>query len=91
MRYLPVNPKLIEALKTQLQLKGWLLKGQDAGQAHLVGWGYVLKWQKAIDNESTSSLWLHYKEVQGKAEAQLEMTPEAYTEISEMVNRLEEQ
>lgn len=90
MRYLPLNPQLIESLKEQLQLKGWLLKGQDAGQAHLVGWGYILKWQKEMD-DALISLWLHYKEVQGKAEAQLEMSPEAYTEISEMVKRLEEQ
>ncbi|MDG6774289.1 hypothetical protein QCB45_08080 [Thiomicrorhabdus sp. ZW0627] len=85
MRYITLAPELAEPFKTALQNHGWQLKGQDAGQAHLVGWGYVMHWSKQEER-----IHLHYKEVQGKAEAQLEMTPSAFNEIQAIVDQLHE-
>lgn len=83
MRFMSLNPALAEPLKQVLPSHDWELQGQDAGQAHLVGWGYVMRWSKL-----NHSVWLHYKEIQGKAEAQLEMTPGAFTEIHTIVTDL---
>ena len=63
--------------------QGWQLVAQDAGQVHLLGWGYVLHWQK-----QGVSVWLHYQEVQGQAEAQLQVESAALEAIQTKVNAL---
>ncbi|MEA3404649.1 MAG: hypothetical protein U9R28_02800 [Pseudomonadota bacterium] len=83
MRYQIIDPKHAEAFKKQLTLNNWVMVKQDAGQTHLVGWGYMIEWQK--NQESVS---LHYKDQQGKAEAQLEMTPSAWAEVQNILKKL---
>lgn len=66
-----------------LQEQGWLLRAQDAGQVHLLGWGYVQHWEK-----QGVSLWLHYQEIQGRSEAQLQIEPAASESIQTLVEAL---
>lgn len=83
MRYQTLDPKLAEPLKKRLAENHWVMVKQDAGQTHLVGWGYMIEWQK-----NHELICLHYKDQQGRAEAQLEMTPTAWTEVQTILKSL---
>jgi len=83
MHFHIIDPSQADAFQKQLKLHDWLITKQDAGQTHLVGWGYMIEWQKGEQR-----VCLHYKDQQGKAEAQLEMTPQAWPEIEKIVKTL---
>lgn len=83
MRFYALNPNIVDAFQASMLNSGWTISKQDAGQAHLVGWGYMIQWHK-----QQQSVQLHFKDVQGQAEAQLEMTPDAWPEIEQIIQTL---
>lgn len=80
-----LNPSICDALKQSLLSEQWLITHQDAGQTHLVGWGYEITWQK-----SAGSVTLRYFDKQGVATAFLEINQEALSEIQTLVDELNE-
>ena len=70
----------------QLMLENlWQITHQDAGQTHLVGWGYEIHW--ALDNQKTI---LRYSEKQGVGIALLEFSDSAAPQINRLLNQLNE-
>lgn len=85
MQILEIPAKQCELFK-QLMLKNqWQITHQDAGQTHLVGWGYEIHWglasQKAI---------LRYSDQQGIASAILEFSDSATSKIHQLLNQIDE-
>lgn len=83
MKLLTLDPLLSEPLKQKMLLNHWIVSHQDAGQTHLVGWGYEITWQKA-----QSFVTLRYFDKQGIAEAFLEVSQEAVEEMQRLVRDL---
>ena len=83
MEHLTLNPALCELFKQQMLTNQWIISHQDAGQTHLVGWGYEMTWQK-----SQALVTLRYFDRQGVADAFLEMSPEVFSEIQNLVTEL---
>ncbi|VAW46866.1 hypothetical protein MNBD_GAMMA04-1087 [hydrothermal vent metagenome] len=83
MKLLTLNPLLSESFKQKMLLNEWSISHQDAGQTHLVGWGYEITWQKG-----GSSVTLRYFDKQGIAEAFLEVTQEAVDEMQQLLSNL---
>lgn len=83
MHYQPLAPHLSERFQQKMQHLGWSVIKQDAGQAHIVGWGYRIEWQK-----SGQSVYLEYRDIQGKAQAQLAVSPGAWPEINTLLKTL---
>ncbi len=84
MELLTLNPQLCESFKQRMLTHQWVISHQDAGQTHLVGWGYEITWQK-----SPSSVTLRYFDKQGVATAFLETSQDAVSEIKALLNELE--
>ena len=84
MKLLTLDPALSESFKQRMALNQWVITHQDAGQTHLVGWGYEITWQK-----SKSSVTLRYFDKQGVATAFLETEQGAVPEIQALLNELE--
>ena len=78
-----LDPKLAEMFKNEMLKTGWQVTKQDAGQTHIVGWGYAIEWAK-----SSQIVSLQYQEIQGHAEAQLQISPDALTDINTMIDTL---
>lgn len=76
MQYLTLDPNLCDGLRDYMQQNGWNITHQDVGQTELCGYGYVIKWQK-----EDSKVMLQYEDRQGKAQANLELSPAARPEI----------
>ncbi len=83
MKLLTLDPLLSEPLKQKMLLNQWTVCHQDAGQTHLVGWGYEITWQK-----ERRSVTLRYFDKQGIAEAFLEVSQEAIEEMQQLVSDL---
>lgn len=83
MKLLTLDPLLSEPLKQKMLLNQWIVSHQDAGQTHLVGWGYEITWKK-----SQSSVTLRYFDKQGVANAFLEVSQEAEQEMQRLVRDL---
>jgi hypothetical protein len=80
MNTITIQPKYAESFKKQMLESGWTITKQDAGQIHIVGWGYMIEWQKG-----SHRVCLHYKDLQGIAEARLEITPDAFKTIQNLL------
>jgi hypothetical protein len=76
MQYISLNPDLCDNLRDQMQQNGWQITHQDVGQTELCGYGYIIKWQK-----DDAKVILNYEDHQGKAQANLELSPSARAEI----------
>ena len=83
MEHLSLNPDLPESFKQKMLEKQWVIIHQDAGQTHLVGWGYEIRWQKA-----ESMVILRYSNKQGVGTALLEMSHNVFAEIQALVSEL---
>ncbi|WP_178862647.1 hypothetical protein [Thiomicrorhabdus cannonii] len=83
MRYLPFSPKACDALRTKLAELGWPIVHQDVGQTELVGYGYVIVWQK-----EDAKITLHYNDRQGVAQAQVELNDPAWSVLQPVVEAL---
>jgi len=81
MTYVDLNAVLADRLQTVMLAEGWTVLNKEAGQVHILGWGYTIQWQKA--NETVT---LNYKELQGKAQAQLLVSSGALPEIQTFIN-----
>ncbi|MCF6253710.1 MAG: hypothetical protein L3J38_03070 [Thiomicrorhabdus sp.] len=84
MKLLTLDPQLCELFKKSMLAHQWVISHQDAGQTHLVGWGYEITWQK-----SHSSITLRYFDKQGVATAFLETSQDAVSEIQTLLHELE--
>jgi len=84
MKLLTLDPQFCEEFKQSMLVNQWIISHQDAGQTHLVGWGYEITWQK-----SKSSVTLRYFDKQGVATAFLETEQGAVPEIQALLNELE--
>ena len=80
MKCFEFNPAEAEDFKNQLQIDGWSIIHQDAGQTHLVGWGYEITWAKAAEKVT-----LRYSDKQGQATAILEMTDAVFVDMKNRV------
>ncbi|BBP47095.1 hypothetical protein THMIRHAS_24680 [Thiosulfatimonas sediminis] len=76
MQYLSIDPEKCDGLRDFMQLKGWQLTHQDVGQTELCGYGYVIKWEK-----DGAKVLLQYEDRQGKAMANIELSPSARSDI----------
>jgi len=85
MEYFEINPDLCELFKAQILAQHWQIRHQDAGQTHLVGWGYEVTWQK--DNDLAI---LRYSDKQGVASAMIEVSKNALPEIQALLKELNE-
>lgn len=83
MEHLQLNPILTEKFKQQMLLNDWLITHQDAGQTHLVGWGYEIFWQKA-----EKIVILRYTNKQDSELALLEMSIHAIAEIQVLIGSI---
>lgn len=85
MQVVDIPAKQCECFK-QLMLKNhWQITHQDAGQTHLVGWGYEIHW--ALGRQKTI---LRYSDKQGIATATLEFSDSATAQIEELLNQMNE-
>ncbi len=85
MQILEIPAKQCESYK-QLMLENlWQITHQDAGQTHLVGWGYEVHW--SLDSQKVI---LRYSDKQGIATALLEFSDSAISQIHDMLNQLNE-
>jgi hypothetical protein len=84
MKLLTLDPQLCELFKQSMLIHQWVISHQDAGQTHLVGWGYEITWQK-----SQSSITLRYFDKQGVATAFLEISQDAVPDIQVLLSELE--
>lgn len=83
MRYQTLPANLSEPFMQLMQQHGWVIDKQDAGQAHIVGWGYRVEWLK-----SDNRVCLDYRDIQGHAEAQISISPDAWPEIDNLLKTL---
>ena len=85
MEYLEINPILCELFKAEMLSKHWEICHQDAGQTHLVGWGYEITWHK-----SNELVILRYSDKQGVASALIEVSKNSLSEIQALLKDLNE-
>lgn len=85
MQHFTLNPCLCESFKQQMLTKHWQISHQDAGQTHLVGWGYEITWQKAA-----YLVTLRYSDKQGIATALLEISDGALPDMTQLIDTLNE-
>ncbi|WP_319380634.1 hypothetical protein [Thiomicrorhabdus sp.] len=83
LQHIRLDPDLCEDLRRDLNAGGWLITHQDVGQTELVGYGYVIRWEK-----NGRKVILNYADRQGAAEANLEISQEALAEIQALIARL---
>ncbi|MCF6345937.1 MAG: hypothetical protein L3J00_05645 [Thiomicrorhabdus sp.] len=83
MELITLNPSLCDAFKESMLSNQWHISHQDAGQTHLVGWGYEITWQK-----SSGSVTLRYFDKQGVASVFLEVSQEALSETQALIDQL---
>lgn len=85
IKQIEVPAEQAERFKCFMHDNKWAVVHQDAGQAHLVGWGYEITWQK-VDQRVT----LRYFDKQGMATALLEVSDSASADMSQWVASLDE-
>lgn len=83
MRYQPFAAHACETLRSRLAELGWPVIHQDVGQTELVGYGYVIVWQK-----DDAKITLHYSDRQGVAQAQVEMNDPACSLLQPLLDSL---
>jgi len=83
MHFITIDPTQAESLQKRMLEAGWLISKQDAGQIHILGWGYMIEWHK-----ENNRVCLHYKELQGIADARLEIPSDALQTIQNLINKL---
>ena len=80
MTHLDLDPKLADSLQKAMANQGWQVVKKEAGQVHILGWGYTIQWQK-----DALTVILHYKELQTKIDARLELSSGALAEIQTLI------
>jgi len=91
MKCFSFTPAFSEDFKVSMAEAGWQLIHQDAGQTHLVGWGYVMTWSNPtqdVADVASEQVTLRYTDQQGQAEAILEVTDAALTPVQNLLTRL---
>jgi len=83
MKHCEIKANLCELFKKAMQNNDWQITHQDVGQTELVGYGYVVIWEK-----NAAKVILHYADRQGIAQANLEMTENAFEEITTLIESL---
>jgi len=83
MKHIELNASLCEPFKKRMNEAEWNITHQDVGQTELVGYGYVIVWEKSGDK-----VVLHYSDRQGIAQANLEVTSNIIDTISEQIKSL---
>lgn len=83
MKHLDIPASKCEAFKKVMHNASWVITHQDVGQTELVGYGYIVIWQK-----EEAKVILHYSDRQGIAQAKLEVTSNCSEEISHYINQL---
>ncbi|WP_319558283.1 hypothetical protein [Thiomicrorhabdus sp.] len=83
LQHIRLDPALCEDLRQDLNADGWQIVHQDVGQTELVGYGYVIQWQK-----DGHKVVLHYADRQGQAEANLEVSKEVLPVIQAKIAEL---
>jgi hypothetical protein len=85
MQVIEVPAKKCELFKQLMAENQWQITHQDAGQTHLVGWGYEIHW--TLDNQNAI---LRYNDKQGVATALLEFSDSASAQIHHLLNQMNE-
>ena len=85
MQVVEIPAKQCELFKQRMLENDWQITHQDAGQTHLVGWGYEIHW--ALGSKKTI---LRYSDQQGIATATLEFSDSAISQIQELLNQINE-
>ena len=83
MKIQDIPAKQCEFFKQLMLENKWRITHQDAGQTHLVGWGYEIHW--LLDNQKAI---LRYSDKQGVASAILEYSDAATDEMNGLLNQL---
>jgi hypothetical protein len=83
MQVLEIPAKQCEHFKQLMQDSRWEITHQDAGQTHLVGWGYEIHW--SLDDRKAI---LRYNDKQGVASAFLEFSDSATNQINSILKQL---
>ena len=85
MQIVEIPAKQCELFKQRMLENDWQITYQDAGQTHLVGWGYEIHW--ALGSQK---MILRYSDKQGIATATLEFSDSAISQIQELLNQINE-
>jgi hypothetical protein len=88
MMYLMIEPQQAEAFQKRMNEQGWSLFFQDGGQSQFIGWAYMMKWEKTLEDERRAEVTLHYSDNHGELEAYLEMNPPAKPLMDALVAEL---
>lgn len=89
MIFLQIKPVHIDSFKERLAAAKWEITLQDGGQGHFIGWSYMIEWQKNLEGKQ-AKVTLHFSENQGVQESHLELNPAAKSEISSILQQLDE-
>lgn len=82
MQVVEIPANQCERFKHLMSESQWQVTHQDAGQTHLVGWGYEIHW--ALDGQKTI---LRYNDKQGVATALLEFSGSAKSQIHQLLKQ----
>ncbi len=85
MQVVEIPAKQCELFKQLMSENQWQIIHQDAGQTHLVGWGYEIHWE--LNDQKTI---LRYSDKQGVATALLEFSDSATSQIHQLLNQSNE-
>jgi hypothetical protein len=85
MQVIEIPAKQCEFFKQLMLENQWQITHQDAGQTHLVGWGYEIHWE--LDSQKTI---LRYNDKQGVATALLEFSDSATSQIQQLLKKSNE-
>lgn len=88
MVYLMIEPQQAEAFQKRMNEQGWSLVFQDGGQSQFIGWAYMMKWEKPLEDDRQGEVTLHYSDNHGELEAYLEMNPPAKPHMDALVAEL---
>ena len=80
MTHLDLEPKIADAFQVSMTNAGWNVVSKEAGQVHILGWGYTIEWQK-----EPYTVILYYKALQTKIDARLALSPGALPEIQSLI------
>lgn len=83
MQVVEIPAKQCELFKQLLLENQWQITHQDAGQTHLVGWGYEIHWRLG-----SQKIILRYSDKQGVATALLEFSDSANSQVSDLLNKI---
>ncbi len=83
MQIIEIPADQCDAFKQLMAEAQWKITHQDAGQTHLVGWGYEIHWM--LDDQKVI---LRYNDQQGVATALLEIHSSASNQIQRLLQQL---